>query len=72
MVDAKGMYASAGAVLKGYLAYKAESGIKGVLFNKISPSIYEGLSAIAQEAGIKPLGFRPGKRKLLSKAGISD
>jgi len=59
VVDAKGMYASAGAVLKGFLEYKAESNIQGVIFNNASPMLYEGLGIVAEQAGVKPLGFLP-------------
>ena len=33
VLDMRGMYASAGAVLKGFLAYRQDSRIRGVIFN---------------------------------------
>lgn len=63
VVDAKGMYASAGAVLKGFSDYKTPSGILGVIFNNASPALYRGLSSIAEKVGIKPLGFLPRETK---------
>jgi cobyrinic acid a,c-diamide synthase len=63
VIDTKGMYASAGAVLKGFIEYKPPSGIQGVIFNNASPALYEGLAAIAEKAGVKPLGFLPREPK---------
>lgn len=59
VVDVKGMYTSAGAVLKGFLDYRAHSGIQGVIFNNASPTLYEGLRPIAERLGVKALGFLP-------------
>lgn len=59
VMDVKGMYASAGAVMKGFLTYRAQSGIQGVIFNNASPMLYEGLRSIAETVGVKPLGFLP-------------
>ncbi len=63
VVDAKGMYASAGAVLKGFLTYKTDNGIQGVIFNNASPLLYDGLCSIAEKIGVKPLGFLPREKK---------
>lgn len=59
VVNAKGMYASAGALLQGFRGYKADSGIRGVIFNGVSASLYPGLARIAREAGLRPLGCLP-------------
>ena len=59
VIDVDGMYASAGAVLHGFLNYKPNSGICGVVFNGASAALYEGLKQIAEQAGITPLGFLP-------------
>ncbi|MEG2173981.1 MAG: cobyrinate a,c-diamide synthase [Oscillospiraceae bacterium] len=64
VVDAKGMYASAGAVLKGFLEYRRQCGIQGVIFNNASPMLYEGLGTIAKKVGVKPLGFLPSETKV--------
>jgi cobyrinic acid a,c-diamide synthase len=63
VIDAKGLYASAGAILKGFLEYRDDSGIRGVIFNNASPALYEGLSVIAERLGVKPLGFLPREPK---------
>ncbi len=59
IIDAKGMYTSAAAVLRGFLDYQTPSGIQGVIFNNTSSIVYEGLSSLVEEMGIKPLGFLP-------------
>lgn len=59
VIDVDGMYASAGAVLHGFLNYKPNSGICGVVFNGASAALYEGLKRIAEESGLTPLGFLP-------------
>ncbi len=59
VIDIKGMYTSAGAVLQGFLNFKNPSGIQGVIFNNASPQLYAGLTSIAAKTGVKPLGFLP-------------
>ncbi len=59
VVNAKGMHASAGALISGFLHFRADSRLCGVIFNGISPALYEKLQAVAREAGVIPLGFLP-------------
>lgn len=59
VVDARGMYASAGALLQGFAAYRQDSFLRGVIFNRASDSLYEGLRQLALRAGFLPLGFLP-------------
>ncbi len=60
MVDAKGMAASVGAVLKGFLEYQPDLNcIRGVIFNRMAPSLYEDVAHIARELGVEPLGYLP-------------
>ncbi len=59
IVNAKGMYTSAGAILRGFSEYKPENNICGVIFNGVSPMMYESLKKIAESAGVKPLGCLP-------------
>ncbi|MDX9871162.1 MAG: cobyrinate a,c-diamide synthase [Clostridia bacterium] len=68
VIDVKGMYASAGAVLKGFLDYHGPSGIQGVLFNNASPALYEGLCTIAKRSGVTPLGFLPWEKAAAVKS----
>lgn len=59
VVNGKGLYTSAGAVLKGFCSFRPQSGIRGVIFNGVSPMVYRGLAEIAKEAGVTPLGCLP-------------
>ena len=40
IVNSKGMSVSLAAYIKGFLEYKENSGIKGVIFNQMSPMLY--------------------------------
>lgn len=59
VVNVKGMYSSAGAILRGFAGFKPESGIRGAIFNGCSPSLYADYAKIAQAAGVRALGFLP-------------
>ena len=59
VVNVRGMYTSAGAIIKGFKEFRPESGIKGVIFNGASPMLYRDLSKIAENAGVKAYGFLP-------------
>lgn len=64
VVDAKGMHASAAAVLRGFRDYKSNSCIEGVIFNGISPGLYNDYSRIAENAGVPAMGFLPRQPEL--------
>ncbi len=69
VVDAKGTGASVGAVLDGFLNYRAvgaemsencqieNNGIVGVIFNNMSEKLYGYAAEFAQKRGVKPLGY---------------
>ncbi|MBR5731219.1 MAG: cobyrinate a,c-diamide synthase, partial [Firmicutes bacterium] len=59
VVNVRGMYTSAGAIIKGFKDFKDGSGIKGVIFNGASPMTYPDLAKIAAEQGVKAYGFMP-------------
>ncbi len=59
VVDCRGMYASAGAMLQGFCTFRPDSHIRGVIWNGASPALYKGLCQIAHDAGVTPLGFLP-------------
>lgn len=59
VVNCKGQYTSAGAVLRGFRTFREESHIRGVIFNHASPMLYPGLAEIAQKENLTPLGFLP-------------
>ena len=65
VVDCKGMSLSIAAVIKGFLEFRLDSGIAGVILNKISPAVYENLKGVLeQELPIRVLGFLPNDEKL--------
>lgn len=60
VVDCKGMGLSAAAQVLGYLRFRPESGIAGVLLNRVSPGFYPRIKgAIQGETGLPVLGFLP-------------
>ncbi|MEA4968911.1 MAG: cobyrinate a,c-diamide synthase [Candidatus Pelethousia sp.] len=59
VVNTRGMYTSAGALLQGFRNFRPQNNLRGVIFNGASPMLYEGLKGIAREAGLIPLGFLP-------------
>ena len=64
VVNVRGMYSSAGAVLRGFRDFRRDSQVRGVIFNGASPALYEGLKQIAVDAGVAPLGFLPREEAL--------
>lgn len=59
VINARGMAASAGAIMQGFKNYMENSKISGVIFNQISPKTYPMLRELAISCGLKPLGFFP-------------
>ena len=59
VVNVRGMYTSAGAVLRGFRDFRPDSGIRGVIFNHASPMLYGDLKRIAEQEGLLPLGYLP-------------
>ncbi len=59
VLNAKGVGNSVGAFIKGFLDY-SKNNIKGVIFNGISPMIYERMKEICATLNVKPLGYFPG------------
>ena len=54
------MSLSALAEIKGFLTYKKESHIKGVILNRMSPMLYpEVKSRVEEELGIRVFGYVP-------------
>ena len=64
VVNAKGMYNSAGALLRGFKDFKPQSNVRGAIFNGVSPGLYEGLKQVAADAGVMPLGFLPLEKEI--------
>ena len=60
IVNSKGMSVSLAAYIKGFLEYKENSGIKGVIFNQMSPMLYSRMKDLVEnELHIQVLGYVP-------------
>lgn len=60
VVNCKGMSLSIVASIKGFLAYKEDNQIQGVILNQISPMVYPRIKeAIERELNIKVFGYVP-------------
>ena len=60
VLNAKGMSLSAVAALKGFIDFKENSRIKGVILNRVTKMTYMQLKPVIEEQlGIKVLGFMP-------------
>ena len=60
IVNSKGMSVSLAAYIKGFMEYKKDSHIKGVIFNQMSPMLYPRMKKLVEEGlGIKVLGYVP-------------
>lgn len=60
IVDQKGSSLSLAAVVKGFVKFRKDSRIKGVIFNRVSGSLFQRLAAVTEEeTGIPALGFLP-------------
>lgn len=60
IVNGKGMSVSMAAQIKGFLEYKKDSRIKGVILNQISPMLYPRMKTfLEKELNIKVLGYVP-------------
>ena len=58
MVNADGSSVSSLAVLKGFLDYDRNM-IKGVIFNRMSASTFNGLKDKVEAMGVKAIGYVP-------------
>ena len=60
IVNSRGMSVSLAAYVKGFLEYKKDSHIKGVIFNQMSPMLYPRMKELLEEElGIAVLGYVP-------------
>lgn len=59
IIDSRGQSLSALATLKGFLEYRSDSGIKGVIFNRMSEHVYRALKPAVEAMGVMPIGFVP-------------
>ena len=59
IVDAGGQSLSALAVLHGFLHFREDSRIRGVIFNRMSEHVYRALKPEVEKMGVRPLGYLP-------------
>ena len=60
IVDVKGMSDSVAALIKGFLTYRSDNNIRGVILNRIHETSYAGIkSLIEKELDIPVLGYLP-------------
>lgn len=59
IIDARGQSLSAVASLYGFVKFKEDSGIKGVIFNRMPAKIFESLKPEIEKLGVKALGYVP-------------
>lgn len=59
IVDSRGQSLSTLATLKGFLSFRPDSGIKAVVFNRMSEHVYAALKPEVERLGVVPLGFVP-------------
>lgn len=60
VVNAKGISHTVCAVIKGLSEFKKDSGIRAVILNNVSESVYKGLKpTIERETGVEVIGFMP-------------
>lgn len=60
VADARGCALSLAAEVKGFLNFRADSGIRGVLLNRCSPMLYDRLkSCVEEETGLPVFGYLP-------------
>lgn len=65
VVDAKGASVSLAAVIKGLVDYKPDSGICGIILNRVSAGYYERIKVVIESAcGIPVMGFLPELKEL--------
>ena len=65
IVNARGQSLSALASLEGFLRFRPDSGIRGVIFNQMSERIFLSLKSEVEEMGVIPLGYVPRAEELV-------
>ena len=59
VVDSRGQSLSALATLEGFLRFRPDSRVRGVIFNRMSEGVYAALKPEAKKLGVRPLGYVP-------------
>ena len=65
VVDGRGQSLSALATVAGFLRFRADSRIRGVLFNRMSEGVYAALKPEVERLGVTPLGYVPRAPELM-------
>lgn len=65
IVNARGQSLSVLAVLEGFLRFRADSGIRGVIFNQMSERVFLSLKREIEKLGVIPLGYVPRAEELV-------
>lgn len=65
IMDSRGQSLSALATLTGFLRFREDSRIRGVIFNRMSESVYTALKPEVEKLGVRPLGFVPKAPELM-------
>ena len=63
LVNCKGMSLSVVPFLKGFLEYRKDSGIRGVILNQVSPMMYPRMKKMIEEEHSIPLRSEESRRK---------
>ena len=59
IINARGQSVSALATLEGFVRFRPDSGVKGVIFNQMPERIFRALAPKVREMGVVPLGYVP-------------
>lgn len=65
IVDSRGQSLSALATLAGFLSFRPDSRIRGVIFNRMSEGVYAALRPEVERLGVRPLGYVPRAPELM-------
>ncbi|MEA4929085.1 MAG: cobyrinate a,c-diamide synthase [Candidatus Limiplasma sp.] len=65
IVNARGQSLSALAVLEGFLRFRPDSGMRGVIFNQMSERVFLSLKGEIDKMGVVPLGYVPRAEELV-------
>ncbi len=59
IIDSRGQSLSALATLDGFLHFRPDSNIRGVIFNRMSKPVFDALAPAVQSRGVVPIGYLP-------------
>ena len=68
IVDSRGQSLSALATLTGFLRFRPDSRIRGVIFNRMSEGVFAALKPEVEHLGVRSLGYVPKVPELMIKS----